>query len=87
MGRFSTIRLFFCTTELSEGNRHSNDEFPVLLAGGGGGRLNTGLHVRRPNQNASLAGITALRAAGIPVGSFGHGPGRVEDDISELLNT
>jgi hypothetical protein len=73
-----------CTTELSEGNTHSNDEFPVIIAGRGGGRLRPGTHVRRPRENASKAGLTALRGAGIPMDNFGHGPGLVEDSLAEI---
>lgn len=74
-----------CTTELSEGNRHSNDEFPILLAGKGGGRLRGGVHYRSGNrENASLAVLTALRGAGVPAGSFGEGPGRVDSTLGAL---
>lgn len=74
-----------CTTELSEGNTHTNDEFPVLIAGRGGGRLRGDYHVRTNRANASLAGITALRGAGLDVPSFGHAEGRVVDDLGELF--
>lgn len=74
-----------CTTELSEGNTHSNDEFPILLAGRGGGRLNTGLHVRsRGKANASHAVFQSLLGAGVPVREFGYDNGRVTDGIGEL---
>lgn len=74
-----------CTSELSEGNVHSNDEFPVLIAGGGGGRLIGGQHIRQPSANASKAGLTMLRGAGIEVPTFGHGDGLVTTPISALL--
>lgn len=74
-----------CTTELSEGNTHSNDEFPVLIAGKGGGRLRGNRHVRVNRANASLAGLSALRGAGLPFESFGHGPGRVVDVLGDLF--
>ncbi len=73
-----------CTSELSEGWNHTNDEFPVIIAGGGGGRLRGGVHARLPDGNASRAPLTALRAAGVPMDAFGHGPGRVEDSISDI---
>ena len=73
------------TTELSEGNTHTNDEFPVLLAGRGGGRLRTGLHVRDVDGNASLAGFTALRGAGIPIEHFGYESGRVGRGLDPIL--
>jgi hypothetical protein len=74
-----------CTTELSEGNTHSNDEFPILIAGKGGGRLNTGLHVRsRRKANASHAVLQSLLGAGVPVAEFGYDNGRVTEGIGEL---
>ncbi|MCA9544600.1 MAG: DUF1552 domain-containing protein [Myxococcales bacterium] len=74
-----------CTTELSEGNVHSNDEFPILIAGKGSGRLRGGIHYRdRGRANTSHAVLTALRGAGVPAASFGHGPGRVDTGIGAL---
>lgn len=74
-----------CTTELSEGNRHSNDEFPILIAGHGNGRLRPGIHHRGQGKpNASHAVLTALRGGGVPLEAFGHGPGHVRDGIGEL---
>lgn len=74
-----------CTSELSEGANHSNDEFPILLAGKGGGRQRTGLHVRSGSKaNASHAVLQSLRAAGVEVDSFGYGAGRVSEGLPEL---
>ena len=74
-----------CTTELSEGKVHTNDEFPVIIAGRGGGRLKGGYHWRGNNHTASHAPFTALRGAGVPVDAFGHAEGRVTDVIGELF--
>ncbi len=77
----------FCTTELSEGNRHSNDEFPVLIAGRGNGRLRTGQHIRMQNRdNASRALLTALRGAGMGIESFGYENGWTNQRIAEIEN-
>ena len=74
-----------CTTELSEGNVHSNDEFPILIAGKGSGRLKGDWHHRgRGKPNTSHAVLTALRAGGVPAPTFGDGPGLVGDSIGEL---
>jgi hypothetical protein len=74
-----------CTTELSEGNTHTNDEFPILLAGRAGGRLKSGRHVRSTTKaNTSLALLTALRAAGCNLPEFGTAGGRVTSTLSEL---
>jgi hypothetical protein len=31
---------------ISDGDRHNNENLPIVLAGGGGGTLDTGRHVR-----------------------------------------
>ena len=74
-----------CTSELSEGNMHTNTEFPILTAGLGGGKLRGGLHVRSTDLgNTSVAPLTLLRAAGCALNSFGYGAGRVDDSLSEI---
>jgi hypothetical protein len=74
-----------CTTELSEGNVHSNDEFPILVAGKGGGRLRGGVHYRsRSRENASKAVLTALRGAGLPLGGFGADAGHAAEGLGAL---
>ena len=34
---------------ISDGDRHNHDDLPILLAGGGGGRIRAGQHVRYKN--------------------------------------
>lgn len=75
-----------CTTELSEGYSHTNDEFPILLAGHAGGRLRGGIHYRsNTRDNTSRALITLLRAFGHPAGSYGVAEGESNQVIPELL--
>jgi len=74
-----------CTSELSDGLRHTNDEFPLLIAGKGNGRLAGGVHHRSyTDGNASKAVLTALRGAGVVAPSWGVDEGYVTDHISEL---
>lgn len=74
-----------CTTELSEGNMHSNDEFPILLAGRANGKLKGGLHVRSTTKdNASKALLTVLRAAGVPLTEYGTDGGKVSSTIAAV---
>jgi hypothetical protein len=35
---------------IADGNRHSHDDLPILLAGKGGGTIRTGKHLRHPNE-------------------------------------
>ena len=74
-----------CTSELSDGLRHSNDEFPILIAGKGNGRLKGGVHYRSTQQeNTSKAVLTALRGAGVVAPSWGVGPGYVTEHFTDL---
>ena len=75
-----------CTTELSDGRTHSNLEFPILIAGGGNGRLRGGVHYRDTDyENASTAVLTALHGAGVELESWGVDEGRTTRVFSELL--
>jgi hypothetical protein len=59
-------------SSLSDGNEHNFDPLPVLLAGGGSGRLQGGRHlqfpVHTPMSNLLLA---MLHKLGAPVDSIG----------------
>lgn len=73
------------TTEHGEGDSHVQDDFPIVIAGKGGGRLRAGLHVRSATkENTSKALLTALRGAGLPLSAFGHAEARVTEGIGAL---
>jgi hypothetical protein len=74
-----------CTTELSDGRTHANTEYPLLIAGGGGGRLRPGTHVRAVGESTSRAALTALRGAGVELSEWGVDAGRTTRPFSELL--
>jgi hypothetical protein len=63
---------------ISDGDRHNHDDLPILLAGGGGGTLRPGRHVRYPRgtplSNLYLAMLDGL---GVPVKTFGDGTARL----------
>jgi hypothetical protein len=56
---------------LSDGNRHGHDNLPVLLAGGGGGLLHPGQHLRLPPTPMSNMHLQLLRHMGVPAERFG----------------
>src|ERR1700704_247581 len=64
---------------MSNGNQHSHDNLPILVAGGAAGRLNGGRHGRLghypPPSNLM---ITVLEKAGVSTDHFGESWGRVE---------
>jgi len=64
---------------LSDGNRHNNENLPVLLAGGGGGTISTGRHVayeqETPMTNLFLS---MLDRVGAPRPYLGDSTGRLQ---------
>jgi hypothetical protein len=74
-----------CTTELSEGMVHTNDEFPIVLAGRAGGAMQSGFHYRSNRENTTNVLLTLLRAVGDPRPSFGAGTGLSSTVIPSLL--
>lgn len=74
-----------CTSEHTDGWSHSYEDFPVLLAGKGGGRLRGGVHYRsRSRETVTNAVLTALRGGGVPATSFGADAGRTTSSIGAL---
>src|SRR5262245_49896306 len=65
---------------IGDGNAHNHDNLPILLAGGGGGSLKPGRHLRMkgevPLTNLYLALLDRL---GVPAERVGDSNGRLED--------
>jgi hypothetical protein len=68
---------------MSDSNAHDPKNLPILLAGGGAGRLNGGSHVRFP-KDTPLANlhVTLLDKLGVHVEKLGDSAG----ELSELSN-
>ena len=68
---------------LSDGQRHSSENLPVLLVGGAGGRLGGGRHVRcaesTPMSNLHL---TLMDTVGLAVERFGNSTGPLDAALS-----
>ncbi len=64
--------LVFFSSEIEDGNSHSHFNMPVILAGGGGGTVTPGRHLRYTN-NLSIANlfISMLAGVGVSVTEFG----------------
>ncbi len=77
--------LIYGTSEYGEGWKHGVRELPVVLAGQACGRLAPNVHVRSPRGNLSEAQLTALRAIGLPDGSWGANGGETSSVLSEML--
>lgn len=75
-----------CTTELTDGRTHSNQDFPILVAGKGNGRLRGNYHYRSSsNESVSKAVLTTMQGAGVPVNTFGEGAGYTNQVLSSLM--
>ena len=73
------------TTDISYGRTHQINEYPILLAGRGCGRIRTGFHYRsETNESTSLVSLSLLQAMGVRVNEFGVDAGRVESGLSLL---
>ena len=66
-------------SEMSDSNRHLLQNLPVILAGGAGGTLKGGNHLRYP-QGTPLTNLflTMLDKMGIEVEKFGDSTGKLE---------
>ena len=63
---------------LSDGNRHSHDNLPIVLAGRGGGSIRTGRHVRMPGETPlNNLFLFLLDRIGAPFEHLGDSTGRL----------
>jgi len=69
----------FCSSEISDGNRHNHDDMPVLLAGGLGGAIKPGQHIQYA-QNEYFADLFMFlaKSMGVTLDKFGeNGTGKI----------
>ena len=73
------------TSDVSLGKTHALDEFPFLVAGACGGRLQRGVHIRSTGaENASKAMLSLIRAVGVDAPSFGAEGGLATEGLAAL---
>ncbi len=63
-------------SSISDGNPHTHNDLPLVLLGGGAGRIKGGRHIRYPKEtpmNNLL--LTMLDKAGVPPKSWAIAPG------------
>ncbi len=64
---------------ISDGNSHRHGDLPILLAGGGGGTLKPGRHIRLPEETPlTNLHLSLLARMGVAAGSFGDSTGTLE---------
>lgn len=65
---------------IGDGNRHNHNDLPILLAGKGGGTIQSGRHIRVPGETPLMnLHLAALDRMGIHLRTFGDSTGRVKD--------
>ena len=71
--------LLLCGSGISNGNLHDHKNLPILVAGGGAGRLRGGRHIRYREQTpmANLL-LGLLDRAGVHLERFGDSTGRID---------
>lgn len=68
---------------ISDGNRHNHNDLPILVAGGGGGRLTSGRHIRYPDETplANLY-LWLLQQIGLKQTSFADSSGPLAELVT-----
>jgi hypothetical protein len=74
---------------ISEGNSHDIRNLPLLLAGGGAGRLESGRHIKYPEGTQRLTNLqlTLLNTLGVPIDEFGDSTGDQLRELTELSSS
>jgi hypothetical protein len=64
--------MIMCGSSISDGNKHDPNNLPILLGGGGGGRIKGGRHIASP-KNTPLCNlyVSMLDCMGVPTQRFG----------------
>jgi hypothetical protein len=69
--------IVYLSSEIEDGDSHSHDNMPVLIAGGGGGTISSGEHRRYQNQPLGNLFVSMLTGLGKPVNTFGDGSAKL----------
>jgi hypothetical protein len=61
---------------ISDGNKHNNEDLPIVMAGRGGGAIQTGRHIVYPQETPMCnLFVSMLQRAGLPAQRFGDSTG------------
>jgi hypothetical protein len=63
---------------IADGNRHTHDNLPVILAGAGGGKFQTGRFLKVDETPMSNLFVTMLNRFGVAVDRFGDSTGSLD---------
>jgi len=77
--------LILAHSESSFAKSHQVTALPVMIAGGAGGRLRGGVHLRGNGEPVTRVGLTVQQVLGLPVSEWGTGSLTATRPLSELL--
>jgi hypothetical protein len=78
--------VILASSDCSEGQPHTITDYPILVAGGGGGALvHPGVHIRGKSGNASDVLLSVLKAMDLPLNEFGNKGGHTTQTVPGLL--
>jgi hypothetical protein len=63
---------------ISDSDQHLHDDLPILLAGGGAGKVKGGRHLKYPQTPLANLHVTLLEKLGTPVEALGDSTGTLE---------
>jgi hypothetical protein len=64
---------------ITDGNLHTHENLPILLAGGGAGKIKGGRHIRYPDGTPMTnLYLSMLEMAGVPMDNLGDSTGKLE---------
>jgi hypothetical protein len=70
--------IVYINSEFGDGDAHDQFQLPLIVAGGGGGKLRSGRHIALPNKTpVSNVILTIMQAMGVNQTSFGDSTGPV----------
>ncbi|MFM8890510.1 MAG: DUF1552 domain-containing protein, partial [Planctomycetia bacterium] len=72
--------MVLCGSSMSDGNAHDPDNLPILLAGGGGGTISGGRHLRFDGERPLCdLHLSLARRMGVAVDGFGDSTGEIAE--------
>jgi hypothetical protein len=77
--------LVFAHSETEFAKFHTIDNIPMMTAGGAGGRVRTGLHIKGEGTSVARVGLTLQQVMGVSVDKWGSGSLESNKSIGELL--
>ena len=85
-GNLLDSAVVMASSDTADGREHSLEDYPIVVAGRGGGSLRyPGIHHRSEcGDNTSKVLLSVLRAAGLPLPRFGAKGGAVADSLGDI---